>query len=381
MFDKLNKAQQNQTIKLIILVGLVLLIVLYFPEVINKTKTFFAVFYPLLLGALIAFILNILMSGYEKLYFPASQKRFIIATRRGMCVILAMLTIVFIVYFVLRIIIPQVAHTIYLISAGFPDMYNNALAWIGQYSDEIPGLQQKLTALDVDGAAIMKKALALFGSWAFGTVSVLGSVFGKIVNFVLALVFCIYILFNKENLKVKFDKLFRAYMRNDRREKLYENLRITNRTFSDFIVGQCKEALILGVLCAIGMWIFGFPYALSVGSFIGLTALIPVVGTFIGAAIGFLLIVIVDPAKALLFIVFIIVLQQLEGNLIYPRVVGNSIGLPGIWVLAAITVGGGLMGIAGVLLGVPVAATIYKLLGKAANARLDKASLSADENI
>jgi predicted PurR-regulated permease PerM len=370
MIEKMNRAKQNQTVKLILLTGVVLLIVLYFPEVVNKTRTFLAVFYPLLMGALIAFILNILMSGYEKIYFPASQNRFINGTRRGMCLLLAILTIVLIVYFVLRIIIPQIAHTIYLISVGFPDMYANALIWAQQYSDEVPGLQQKLAALDVDGAAIVKKAMALFGSWAFGTVSILGSVFGKIVNFVLALVFSIYILFDKENLKIKFDKLCRAYMRPDRREKFYEGLCITNQIFSDYIVGQCKEALILGALCAFGMWIFGFPYALSVGSFVGLTALIPVVGTFIGAAIGVLLIVIVDPVKALLFIVFIIVLQQLEGNLIYPKVVGNSIGLPGIWVLAAITVGGGLMGIAGVLLGVPVAATIYKLLGKAVNARL-----------
>ncbi|MBP1760753.1 MAG: hypothetical protein H6Q64_295, partial [Firmicutes bacterium] len=311
MIEKLNKAKQNQTVRLILLIGVVMLVVLYFPEVVSKTRSLLAVFYPLLLGALIAFILNILMSGYEKIYFPASRNRFINGTRRGMCLVLAILTIVLIVFIVLRIIIPQVAHTVYLISAGFPDMYAKALAWAGKYSDQIPGLQQKLSAMNVDGAAIVKKALALFGSWAFGTVSILGSVFGKIVNFVLALVFSIYILFDKENLKAKFDKLCRAYMRNDRREKFYEGLRITNHIFSDYIVGQCKEALILGALCAFGMWIFGFPYALSVGSFVGLTALIPVVGTFIGAAIGVLLIVIVDPLKALLFIVFIIVLQQL----------------------------------------------------------------------
>jgi predicted PurR-regulated permease PerM len=321
------------------------------------------------------------MSGYEKIYFPASQNRFINGSRRGISLLLAILTIVLIVFFVLRIIIPQVAHTIQLISAGFPDMYNQALNWAKQYSNEVPGLQQRLAALDVDGAAIVKKAMALFSSWAFGTVSIIGSVFGKIVNFVLALVFSIYILFDKENLQVKFDKLCKAYMRPERREKFYEGLSITNRIFSNYIVGQCKEALILGALCALGMWIFGFPYALSVGSFVGLTALIPVVGTFIGAAIGVLLIVIVDPLKALLFIVFIIVLQQLEGNLIYPRVVGDSVGLPGIWVLAAITVGGGLMGIAGVLLGVPVAATIYKLLGMAVNARLNEDSLVVDESV
>ena len=370
MIDRLDKAKPKQTIKLIVLTGIVLLIILYFPEVIDKTKALFAIFYPLLLGALIAFILNILMSGYEKLYFPASKNRIIVGTRRGMCVVLSILTIVLIIYFVLRIIIPQVGHTIHLISAGFPDMYNNVLTWLKQYSDEIPGLQQRLAALNMDGAAIMQKGLALFGNWAFGTASFIGSVFSKIVTFILALIFSIYILFEKENLKVRFDKLFKAYMSKDRREKFYKDLRLTSRVFSDYIIGQCKEALILGGLCAIGMWIFGFPYALSVGSVIGLTALIPIIGAYIGAAIGFFLIVIVDPVQALLFIVFIVVLQQIEGNLIYPKVVGNSIGLPGIWVLAAITVGGGLMGIAGVLLGVPVAATIYKLLGQAVNARL-----------
>jgi len=381
MIDNLNKAPRNQTVKLIILAGMVLLLVMYFPAVINKTKALLAVFYPLLLGAFIAFILNILMAGYEGIYFPASRNRFINATRRGMCLILAILTIVLIIYFVLHIVIPQVGHTIALIAAGFPEAYNDALVWLQQYSDEIPGLQQRLAALDMDGSAILQQALALLGGWAFGTVSMIGSVFGKMVNFVLALVFCIYILLDKENLKVKFDKLFRAYLRYDRREKLYADLRVTNRTFSDYIVGQCKEAVILGVLCALGMWIFGFPYALSVGSVIGLTALIPMIGAYIGAAVGFLLIVIVDPLKALLFILFIVVLQQLEGNIIYPKVVGNSIGLPGIWVLAAITVGGGLMGITGVLLGVPVAATIYKLLGQAVNARLDKNAPIADESM
>lgn len=246
MIDRLDKAKPKQTIKLIVLTGIVLLIVLYFPEVIDKTKALFAIFYPLLLGALIAFILNILMSGYEKLYFPASKNRIIVGTRRGMCVVLSILTIVLIVYFVLRIIIPQVGHTIHLISAGFPDMYNNVLTWLKQYSDEIPGLQQRLAALNMDGAAIMQKGLALFGNWAFGTASFIGSVFSKIVTFILALIFSIYILFEKENLKVRFDKLFKAYMSKDRREKFYKDLRLTSRVFSDYIIGQCKEALILG---------------------------------------------------------------------------------------------------------------------------------------
>jgi len=177
-------------------------------------------------------------------------------------------------------------------------------------------------------------------------------------------------LFGKEDLKAKFDKLINTYMKAKKREKLYDVLRVTDETFSGYIVGQCKEAVILGVLCTIGMLIFRFPYSTIIGPVVGLTALIPLFGAYIGAAVGFLLIVMVAPFKALLFIVFIIVLQQIEGNLIYPKVVGGSIGLPGIWVFAAVTVGGGLMGITGVLLGVPIAATVYKLLGKSVNERI-----------
>ncbi len=165
-------------------------------------------------------------------------------------------------------------------------------------------------------------------------------------------------------MKRNFRKLFDTYMRPQRREKLYEGLRTADEAFSGYIIGQFKEAVILGVLCTLGMMIFGFPYAATIGPVIGFTALIPLVGAYIGAALGFLLIVMVDPIKALGFIVFIIVLQQIEGNLIYPKVVGDTIGLPGIWVFAAIIVGGGLLGIAGILLGVPIAATVYKLLVK-----------------
>lgn len=157
----------------------------------------------------------------------------------------------------------------------------------------------------------------------------------------------------------------------DRREKLYRWIRTANETFASYIVGQSKDAVILGVLCTLGMLVFGFPYAITIGPVVGLTALIPMVGAYIGAAIGILLIVAVDPMKALWFIVFFVALQQLEGNLIYPKVVGNSLGLPGVWVFAAITVGGGLMGITGVMLGVPIAATVYKLLGKSVRARLN----------
>jgi len=187
---------------------------------------------------------------------------------------------------------------------------------------------------------------------------------------ILAITFSIYILADKENLTHKFDKLFKAYIKDDKKRKLYEILKTANETFSSYIIGQCKEAVILGVLCTLGMLILRFPFANVVGPVIGMTALIPMIGAYIGAALGFLLIITIDWLQAVLFLVFIVVLQQLEGNIIYPKVVGSSIGLPGIWVFAAVILGGGLMGITGILFGVPLIATIYKLLAKSVNKRL-----------
>lgn len=155
---------------------------------------------------------------------------------------------------------------------------------------------------------------------------------------------------------------------------MYYVLKVANRTFSSFIVGQCVEAVILGSLCTLGMFLFQFPYAAMVGAFISATALIPVVGAYLGAAFGAFMILTVDPMQAVFFLIFIVVLQQVEGNIIYPRVVGSSIGLPGLWVLAAVIIGGGLGGVVGMLFGVPVAATLYKLLSDQVQKRLQTPS-------
>jgi len=354
----------HNPVKLIIWAGVILLVVLNFSGVVTLCRQIFGVFYPLLLGAAIAYVLNILVAGYDKIYFPESRNRFIKSTRKGTIIILALLTVVLILALLLRVIIPQFIESTRLLIAGFPAMYDNFLIWLHRNADLLPGLKQQITALNMDGETLIKKGFTLISNWAFGTVSLIGSVFSKLTNYLIAIIFGVYLLFGKEQVKSNFSKLFDTYMRPQRREKLYEGLRTADEAFSSYIIGQFKEAVILGVLCTLGMMIFGFPYASTIGPVIGFTALIPLVGAYIGAGLGFLLIVMVDPVKALGFIVFIIVLQQIEGNLIYPKVVGDTIGLPGIWVFAAIIVGGGLLGIAGILLGVPVAATIYKLLAK-----------------
>jgi predicted PurR-regulated permease PerM len=371
MFKQSNDIQQKSIVKAIITAGIVLLVVLYFSEALGIVKNIYGVISPLLLGAAIAYVLNILVAWYEKIYFPKSRNRRINSSRRGVCILLSLLSIIAIIMFFFGVVIPQFARSIQILSEGFPAMYNNLLEWAKQHADQIPILQQTLQELNLDGASVMKKVMDVVGSWAGGTFSLMGSVFGQIFNWVLAIIFAIYLLFGMEDLKKQLSKILRTYMKEERRAKLHEITGTADETFSGFIIGQCKEAVILGILCTAGMLIFGFPYATVIGPVIGLTALIPMLGSYIGAVIGFLLIVMVEPFTSLMFLIFVLVLQQVEGNLIYPKVVGKSIGLPGIWVFTAIIVGGGLFGITGVVLGVPIAATVYKLMSRAINKRLE----------
>jgi predicted PurR-regulated permease PerM len=186
-------------------------------------------------------------------------------------------------------------------------------------------------------------------------------------------------LFEKETLGRQFGKLTRAYFPQKHREQIQELINLANESFTNYITGQVLEAFILGLLCGLGMFLLRLPYALMVGAIVGVTALIPVMGCYIGAITGAFLIVTVSPTKALVFLIFLVILQQVEGNLIYPRVVGGSIGLPGIWVLASVTVGGGLFGIPGMLIGVPLAATIYKWLQRDVRRRLSGSEQSSPQ--
>jgi len=202
-------------------------------------------------------------------------------------------------------------------------------------------------------------------------ISTLTSVFSGIVTAIVSIIFSIYLLSGKERIASQIIRFEKCYLKLSKLKRFNHIVETIKESFESFIVGQCKEAVILGILCSLGMWIFGFPYATMIGALIGFTALIPVAGAYIGAAVGAIMILTESPIKALLFLIFIVVLQQLEGNLIYPKVVGESIGLPGFYVLAAVTIGGGVMGILGMLLGVPLAAAAYKLIGEDINERLN----------
>lgn len=368
LYDAKNSNLQV-TVKIVLLIGLILLIILNFSGVVKGLKTISGVFSPLVLGAAMAYVLNLLVSGYEKIFFPSTTKPFLKNSRLGVSIFLSLLTVALTLLFFLLILIPQFQKFTALLLVKMPVLYEQVVNWLMRYTDQLPALRQQLEQLNIDGANAVKRSLEVLSIGAGGMFFLVGAIFSRIVNFVLAGIFAVYMLFYKEELKATFDKILKTTMKTDRRAKIHFFLRVLDESFASYIVGQCKEAVILGLLCTIGMGLFRFPYATTIGPVIGLTALIPLIGAFLGAAVGFLLIVMVNPVQAVMFIVFIVVLQQIEGNFIYPKVVGESIGLPGIWVLVAITIGGGLMGITGTLLAVPVFATFYKLLDKAASDR------------
>lgn len=344
---------------------LLYLCVYYWAKVSRFLSAFLGALSPLLLGLVIAYVLNILMSWYERHYFPKQQKKpWVQKSRTAVCLLAAIITLIAIVALIVGLVVPELVSCVKLLLSEVEPALEKLLEskWVAQL---VPAdILQKLDAIDwsdvIDkGVKMVASGLSSAASALFSTVS---SVISSVVNIFLSIIFAVYLLIDRDRLKGQGRRLLDCYLPRRFNQSVTHVLQVTNDCFHRFIVGQCLEAVILGGLCIAGMTVFGFPYAMMIGTLIGFTALIPIAGAYIGAAVGAVMILTVSPVKALLFLVFIIVLQQLEGNLIYPKVVGNSIGLPALWVLAAITVGGSLMGITGMLLGVPIAAAMYRLL-------------------
>lgn len=342
--------------------GLTALVVLNIKDIYSILDKILTVLSPILLGCFIAFILNIIVENVEKRLLDRLNSKPLKKLKRPISILLSLAFFVLIILLVSRIIIPQISKFIVVFTNEFPDIYKEIMNFLAGLSKEFPSIQSKLLASNLDAQEILKKLVSLSTTWAGGILNIINSVFSAIANIVIALIIAIYILASKEGLKGQFTRLFATFVPKHILDRLYYLLKVTDQTFKAFFVGQFLEAIILGVLCSVGLLIFGFPYAFMIGSVVGVTALIPMVGAYLGGLFGFLMILSVNPVRAIAFIVFLIVLQQLEGNLIYPRVVGSSIGLPGIWVFVAIIISGGLFGITGIVLGVPIIASLYKIL-------------------
>lgn len=319
---------------------------------------------PLLFGCAAAFILNIPMRVYERYYFPNSQRAAVQKSRRPVCLCLAFLSVVAVLVVLLWMVVPELVACIRLLVSRLPaalDQVVDAMTRITWISPELIAYLDTLNWQQlIEQFASM--VWSGFGNVANMAASFVTSVMTGTINALMVLIFAVYVLLSKERLGRQVKALGKRYLKRDWWGALRHVTAVVQDSFHDYIVGQCTEAVILGCLCAAGMVIFRFPYAAVVGATVGFTALIPVAGAYIGGAVGFLLILTVSPVQALLFVLYLVILQQLEGNIIYPKVVGTSLGLPGIWVLSAVIIGGGVMGIPGMLLGVPLASAAYRLI-------------------
>jgi predicted PurR-regulated permease PerM len=322
--------------------------------------------FPLVLGAIIAYAVNILMSIYEGWYFPGSQHQAAVKSRRPVCLLLAYASLVAIVLLIVRMILPELIQSVSLLLQELAPI----LQALSVKLNESLGPNQLAGLFASDGTVnwqeLATKAVNFLLTGLGGVMGSLMSLISTAVSAaftaIVSIIFSIYLLTGKEKLSRQCALVLKTYLKPSWYGRLLYFLETLHNCFRRFVVGQCTEAVILGLLCMGGMLLFQFPYASMVGALIGFTALIPVAGAYIGAGVGAFMIFTVSPWKALLFLLFISVLQQLEGNLIYPKVVGSSIGLPGIWVLAAVTIGGGVLGVGGMLLAVPLAATLYQIL-------------------
>ncbi len=331
---------------------------LWFSKLVN-------IFFPLILGFCIAFVINIPMRFFERFIFPSAQKPGAKRARRALCIILSFLIVIAILAAVILLVVPEFINALQLLFEGIIVSLPQAVDWLLNNVELNAELEAFVNTLEIDWAQTARDMVSYITSGATSifssAVHIVSAVAGGIANFFIALIFALYILLGKETLKHQFSTLFKAIFSDKVCSAIFYVGSMTKSSFVKFITGQCTEAVITGLLSYGGMLLFGFPYAPMISALVGIFALIPIVGAIAGSIIGAFMILLVDPVLAIWFVVYSIGLQQFEGNVIYPRVVGESVGLPGIWVLASITVAGGLFGVIGMLACVPICSVLYAL--------------------
>lgn len=369
---ELNKETMKKLMFLILYTIAVLTLFFNLKEAQGIFGRLFSLAFPFLLGAAIAFILNVPMRFAEKqLKFKKHTK-----LKRPLSMCLALLFVILILCVVIFVVVPQLTDTLISLRDSIPAFLIRVQMGAEQIFAENPDIVAYIGSFEIDWKATMEK-LVEFVTTGAGTVlsstfTAAISIASGITTFGIALIFAIYILLQKENLGRQFKKLLYAYFPAKGVGEFVRICALAEHTFSKFLTGQCTEAVILGTMFFIALTLLKLPYALLIGVLIAFTALIPIFGAFIGCAVGVFLTLVVSPIQALWFLVVFFVLQQLEGNLIYPHVVGNSVGLPSIWVLAAVSLGGSLMGIVGMLVFIPLCSVCYALLKEDVNRNIIK---------
>ncbi len=373
---KLDKQTMRSIRHIILFIAVVILCVINIRDLFGVVKFVFGISQPFIWGGAIAFVMNIPLNGVEKRLLKNWRGKRAEKLKRPVGIVLSLLLILFILIFVIMTVVPQLGKTVMDLGNKLPAFFDNAMIELEKLcasNPQIVGYLEELQNISLDWDKILNGALDFLqngvGSVVTSTVSVASTIIGVAVNVVVALIFSIYVLSQKERLGDQGRRILKAYMPEKINAQVLRVLELLSSNFSSFISGQCLEAVILGTMFVITLTVFRIPYALLIGVLIAFTALIPIVGAFIGCVVGAFLILVDSPMKALIFVIIFLVLQQIEGNLIYPHVVGNSVGLPSMWVLVAVTLGGSLMGIAGMLLFIPLVSTAYTLLRDDVNGR------------
>lgn len=333
--------------------------------------------FPFLLGFVVAYILNIPMRALEKTIFKGKKTK--MARLVSFCITVILLVVV--LGLVLFLVVPQLASTIVVLGKALPGYYNQVEKLVLPYSEYLPQLQKWLEQADINWSEVGKKIFSSVGSGAGdifnSAVGATMSVVSGVASFSIAFIFACYLLFDKERFCAQFDGLLKAYLPSQWYTRLYNFGMLTDRIFSKFVAGQCTEAVAISIVFLVVLSVFRFEYALLISVLIGFMSLIPVFGAFIGCAVGaFLIFVAQGWFHAAMFIVVFLVIQQLDGNFMYPKIVGNSVGLPPIWVMVAVILGGGLFGFAGMLFFIPLSSVLYTLLVKDTLKRLSKKGIA-----
>lgn len=359
----MKKFWQNNTYKVILFAGLVLLAVINISAIGTGLGKVLGILGPVFMGCFLAYVLNILLRPIEKRLvsrFISDEHK---TAKRGVSMVISIAIILILIGLLLRIVIPQFIDSMTVFIKSLPAMIEKIRTVSERYMDMMPGQEGEAVLNKLNPEKITKNLEAIFNYLTTTGGKAVKSVFGFGFDLVMGLILAIYMVASKEMLKRQFIALYRRFFSQEREKKILYVLSVLDNSFHSFIVGQTIEAGILGVLCVVGLLIFRFPFAVMIGTVIGVTALVPMLGAYIGGAFGFLVIFTQDPVKALLFLVFLVIIQQFEGNVIYPKVVGTSVGLPGFWVFLAVIIGGGFFGVLGVFFSVPLASAVYKMLG------------------
>ena len=359
---------ERKPVRLMLLAALLTLCVIHIDKLILTVLFLWRVASPLIVGAAMAYILEIVVKRLEKVIFPKTKKVWLANGRRFLCILIAFVLVLTVVLFFIFTVLPGLGDALALLTRELPVYFVQAKEWVLNTFADVPSVVEYVTNLNLDWPSVQEKVVnwAVNGLGGGGllssTVSVISAVTGRVANFLISLIFAIFLLCAKNTLMSQFNRLLDACFQPRKRNIISHVLDVMNRSFSGFIIGQVINAMILGFTTWLGMRIFNMPIALMVGVITGVTALIPIIGGYIGAVLGTFLVFTANPGMALWFLLFIVILQTVTGNLLYPKLVGNSVGLPSLWVLAAVSVGGGIGGISGMIAAVPLTATAYTLI-------------------